>query len=141
MNMDNYIQSLIDSGMTLDEVGRELSCALNRKQKEIDEADRKSRELEQHREGLIDNINASIDINHFDYKSAASATIVAMIDQGVVKDKESAEKAFRDIYRSFEPAASPQAEPQSKREDEKIVRYNAGSDTEKILRFLRQLGL
>lgn len=136
MNMDNYIQSLIDSGMTLDEVGRELSCALNRKQKEIDEADK----FERHREGLIDNVNAAVDVNVFDLKTAASAATLAMIDGGYIKGTAQAETFFEEILHALEKEPE-QAPSRNKREDEKVVRYATGSDTEKILRFLRQLGL
>jgi len=140
MDMDKYIQSLIDSGMTLDEVGRELSCALNRKQKEIDEADRKARQFEDHREGLIDNINAAIDINHFDFKAAASAAVVALIDEGFIKSREEAERGFTEIFTNLQKELPGNKSKEEKNEGTYRKYYNT-NDMEVLRSFLRQLGL
>jgi len=141
MDMDKYIQSLIDSGMTLDEVGRELSCALNRKQKELDEADL----FDRHRDGLIDNINAAIDINNFDFKAAASAATLAMIDGDYIRNKADAERFFTQIHNALErdPGTPHVCNCNKSRvEGDKVLEKVLESDDfQKVCKFLRALGL
>lgn len=140
MTVDNFIASLMDSGMSLDDVGRELSCALNRKQKEIDEADRKARQFEDHREGLIDNINAAIDVNHFDFKAAASAAVVALIDEGFIKSREEAERGFTEIFTGLKKEL-PGNKSKEERNERVVRKYYNTDDVEVLRGFLRQLGL
>lgn len=153
MTIDNYIQELLNSGMDLDSIGRELSCALNRKQKEIDEQEKAERLLEKHREGLIDNIFAATDTNHFDFKTAASASALAMMDAGYINSVEEAEAFFTNIMRSFEQPTHQctcksegkecSCNKREKEEDGKriITKYCNPKDVEVLRGFLRQLGL
>jgi len=156
MNIDNYIESLLNSGMSIDTIGRELSCALNRKQKEIDEKEKQARAMEKHREGLIDNIFAAVDTNHFDYKTAASAATLALIDDEFITDTATAEDFFTYILNIFriqpggvssakeKVAANLKHEMPNKSKEEKKAETPLGKydeDVKKIGEFLRALGL
>lgn len=142
-NIDNCIMSLIQAGKSIEDIGRELSCALNRAQKAFDEAERKARKLEEHRAGLIDNINAAVDINSFDPKAAVSATVVALIDMGAVDSAERAEAVFTNLLKSFrvQPEVSANKREEEQAEKKVSTKYYNQDDMETLRRFLRQVGL
>lgn len=96
-NVDKFIESLVNSGKSLDDIGRELSDALNRKQNEINKAEQRKRELRQRREGLVDNICAALDTDAYPISIAASAATITAIDRELIKSKEEADAHFAKV--------------------------------------------
>lgn len=118
MNFDKMIEDLLKSGKDLDTIADEFDKAYER-------ASCVKNYLEYSRAGLIDNINAAISINNFDFKIAVSAITVAMIDQGYIKSKDEADRFFKELIKGFEC----------------LEKINAVKDEKDFSKLLKELGL
>jgi len=155
MTFDNLIAAKLDSGSSIESLAEDFTRALNAARKQQEEKEREERELEKTREAFIDILNASIDVNSFDNKTAAAACALAYMDnQKVTKqqveeyhrktleylggaDRQQAQNtattltsAFKDLFDEIDKELSQASRNKSKEED-----------GEKIARFLRQLGV
>lgn len=157
MNIDAFIASQLNSGMSLDQLGEELSCALNRKQAEINKENRR----EERRSGLVDNINAAIDTGSIDFKTAASAAAAYIIAEHPDWSDETVDAFYKevvDLLQSTEAVYKGRVtgEPTVKILDElcnsifdvliaggkpkqEKKETKPGTDREKVERFLRNL--
>lgn len=165
MNIADYIEERLSLGDSFERIAAAFSDALNKKEQEVKEADRVRKELENARNGLIDLINAAVDVNTFSFKVAAAAATIAMIDKGQIKSKQGADDYYAKVYRMLtgEPTAGTDR-PQTRRSvvddiinivkesaeaagasDVRIknvqVSNNSNKDREAVERWLRQLGL
>lgn len=124
--VDKLIESMLTSGKSLDDIGRELSAALNHKQKELN-----TREVY---DALVANVEAAFETDEWTWNVAASAATLAAISQKIVTNKEDADRFFRNALQMLggEVTIKSKEEYSSKELNE---------DWKKIEGFLRQLGL
>lgn len=134
-NVDKFIESLVNSGKSLDDIGRELSDALNRKQNEINKAEQRKRDLAKRREGLVDNICAALDTDAYPISIAASAATITAIDRDLINSKEEADVYFAKVM-DFLQHSNDKAQPTGSKSNNGTY-FRAATDEASLTKILQ----
>ena len=162
MNFNDYINSQLASGKRMDVLVKEMTDAINAKQKELDKEAQMEAAREKRYNGLVDNITAALDTRAFSFNTAASAVTAYMMDQHPEWSQETVDNFFTeavDILKGMEMAYKMREDkdptilaldrligeltgvnlsvPHSKQETKEV----GLDDRAKVNQFLRQMGL
>lgn len=122
---DKFIESLLASGKSLNDISQELGAAINRKQKELN----KKREIY---DALVANVEAALETGEWTWHVAASAATLAAINQKIVTNKEDTDRFFGNALQILNGKVT------IKREEDYSSK-GLDEDWKKINEFLRRL--
>lgn len=98
MNYEQMIADSLRNGESLEDLARNFTAALNKKQKELDQEEI----LDKRYDGLIDSINAAIDVGDVDFKTAASAATAHIIDEHDDWDLQTIDQFYTEALQSLQ---------------------------------------
>lgn len=122
---DKFIESLLASGKSLNDISQELGAAINRKQKELN----KKREIY---DALVANVETALETGEWTWHVAASAATLAAINQKIVTNKEDTDRFFGNALQILKGKVT------IKREEDYSSK-GLDEDWKKINKFLRRL--
>ena len=102
MNYEQMIADSLRNGESLEDLARNFTAALNKKQKEIELAKKEEMARDNRYDGLIDNINAAIDVAAIDLKTAASAATAYVIDEHDDWDLQTIDQFYTEALQSLQ---------------------------------------